>query len=238
MIAIDIRGLEDVQRQLQRLAEAQLPFAMAGALNDTAFAVQRMEKQRLPTVFDRPTPLITSSVKVGKATKHNLTAVVYIDPKRVVMGPHEHGGPRGAKQLEVALRAKGWLPSGYRAVPSESMALDAYGNPSRAEVNRMLKGLQGAVGFGWRRTKTQRYFCIPVGGTARLSPGLWLEAVGSSGKGAGGYRMRKAIPLFLFVSGVRYSSRLGFVESARVEAVRLLPELAARAVQRAIDTAR
>ena len=238
MIALDIRGLVETQRQLRQLAADQLPYALMVTLNDTAFAIQKLEKARMQTVFDRPTPLVLSSVRVENATKQTLTAVVYVDQKRVVLGPHEHGGSRGLNQLEKSLRAKGWLPAGYRAVPSNSMARDAYGNPVRAEVTRLIKGLQGASNFSWRRTKTQRYFCIPVSSAAPLPPGLWLEAVGSSGKGAGGYRMRKVIPLFLFVSGAKYSRRLGFVESATTEAMQLLPTLAARAIQRAIDTAR
>jgi len=238
MIAIDVRGLPEIQAALRNLAETQMPFAMATALNSTAFAVQKVEKQRIQTVFERPTPLIQNAVRVEKAMKETLTATVYIDPKRSVLSPHERGGSRGLKGFERVLRGKGWLPSGYRAVPSQSMARDSYGNPVRSEINRLMKWAQTATGYSGQRTKTQRYFCIPVGSRAALSPGLWLEAKGASGKGAGGYRMRQVIPLLLFVSGVRYQERLEFVATAEQEARRLLPDAMRSAVQRAIDTAR
>lgn len=238
MIALDIRGLPEIQAALRNLAEEQMPFALATAINSTAFAVQKFEKERIATVFDRPTPLIQNAFRVEKATKQSLTAKVYIDPKRSVLSPHERGGSRGLKGFERVLRDKGWLPSGYRAVPSRSMALDSFGNPLRAEINRLMKWAQGVTGFSGQRTQTQRYFCIPVGSRAALSPGLWLEAKGSSGKGAGGYRMRKAIPLLLFVTGVRYQERLEFVATADQEARRLLPDAMSAAVQRAMETAR
>ena len=238
MITIDIRGLNEVQRQLRNLAQEQMPYAISVALNNTAFAVQAVEKQRMPTVFDRPTPLIQGAVRVEKATKETLTAAVYVDPKRVVLMPHERGGGRGLNQLERALRGKGWLPSGYRAVPSRSMELDNYGNPKRAEVNRLIKGMAAAQGYSWSRTLTQRYFCLPVGSMEPLSPGLWLEAKGKSGKGAGNYRMRKVIPLFLFVTEGQYARRLKFRETAEEEARRLLPGEMTKAIERAMATAR
>ncbi len=238
MLSIDVRGLPEIQAALRNLASEQMPFAMATAINSTAFAVQKFEKQRIPTVFDRPTPLIQNSFRVEKATKETLTATVFIDPKRAVLSPHERGGSRGLKGFERILRGKGWLPAGYRAVPSRSMALDSYGNPLRAEINRLMKWAQAATGYSGQRTKTQRYFCIPVGSRAALSPGLWLEAKGASGAGAGRYRMRQVIPLFLFVTGVRYRERLEFVATAEQEARRLLPDAMRLAVQRAIDTAR
>ena len=238
MLAIDVRGLPELQAALRGLAEEQIPYAMMTAINSTAFAVQKFEKQRILTVFDRPTPLIQNSFRVEKATKESLTATVYVDPKRAVLSPHERGGSRGLKGFERVLRDKGWLPSGYRAVPSRSMALDSYGNPLRAEINRLMKWAQATTGYSGQRTKTQRYFCIPVGSSAALPPGLWLETKGSSGAGAGRYRMRQTIPLFLFVSGVRYRERLEFLATAEQEARRLLPDAMRSAVHRAIDTAR
>lgn len=239
MITLDIRGLPEIQRMLRDLAERQMPFAISSALNSAAFAVQKFEKARIPTVFDRPTPLTTNAFRIEKATKQTLTAKVYIDPKRAVLSPHERSGARGLKQFERVLRDKGWLLSGYRAVPSRSMELDQYGNPRKAEISRIIKWAQSATNFSGRRTKTQRYFCITVGSqsSARLSPGLYLQSTGGSGQGTGGYRMQVTIPLFLFVTGVRYQERLGFEETAEQEARRLLPTNMAAAVRRAIETA-
>ena len=79
MITLDIRGLPEIERMLRNLADKQMPFALSSALNSTAFAVQKFEKQRIPTVFDRPTPLIQGAFRVEKATKQELTAKVYVD---------------------------------------------------------------------------------------------------------------------------------------------------------------
>lgn len=227
MIQLDVRGVSEVQRALRNLAIEQMPYAISTALNSTAFAVQKFEKERLPTTFDRPTPLIQGAFRVEKATKQTLTAKVYVDPKRaVIFKTHEEGGKRGDQKLERYLRGKGWLPSGWRAVPTDKMKRNSYGNPSQAEVNKIIAGLPSVGGV---KGDQRRVFVIPQqrGG---LSPGIYRTLSRSAGAAV--------MKLYHFVSTAEYRARLEFVDSAHAEATRLLPGLMSAAIERAIRTAR
>lgn len=227
MITLDIRGLPEIQRMLTNLATEQMPFAISSALNSTAFAVQKLEKARMPTVFDRPTPLIKGAFRVEKATKQELTAKVYVDPKRaIILKTHEEGGRRGDQKMERYLRSKGWLTSGWRAVPTDKMPRNSYGNPKQAEVNKIIAGLPGISGI---KGDKRRVFVIPQqrGG---LSPGVYRTLSRSNGSAI--------VKLYHFVSTAQYRARLDFEGTARDEANRLLPGLMRTAIDRAIRTAR
>lgn len=220
MISLDIRGLPEVRRLLRNLAEDQLPFAISSALNSTAFAVQKAQKERMPSVFDRPTPLIKGAFRVEKSTKQTLTAKVFVEPRRaIVLSTHERGGSRGLQRIERYLRGKGWLPSGYRATPTDKMPRNSYGNPRQAMITKIMQVLDGG-------SSQQRYFVIPPGSASRLSPGV--------------YRANKTglVKLYHFVGRVSYDQRLEFAETSEAEARRLLPNQMSKAIARAIATAR
>jgi len=226
MITLDARGLPEIQRMLRNLAAEQIPYAISSALNSAAFAVQKQQKARMPSVFDRPTPLVRGAFRVEKATKQSLTAVVSVDPKRAaLLMTHEAGGPRGDQKMERYLNSKGWLASGHRAVPTDKMPLNSYGNPKSAEVNKIIAGLPSMSGV---RGGKQRYFVIRIGVGARLSPGIYRSAS----------RNQPLLKLYHFVSTAQYQRRLGFEESAQGEALRVLPGLMSAAIDRAIQTAR
>lgn len=229
MISVDIRGLPEVQRMLRNLADEQMPFAISSALNTAAFAIQKQQKERVPTVFDRPTPLTKGAFRVEKATKQKQTSVVYVDPKRaVILKTHEEGGKRGDQKLERYLKSKGWLGGGARAVPTDKMPLNSYGNPKAAEVNKIIAGLPAISGI---KGDKKRVFVIPAGSLrGGLSPGIYRTL--SRSKGAA------IMKLYHFVSRAEYQKRLGFEESARTEALRILPGLMSAAIERAIRTAR
>ncbi len=228
MIRVDIRGLPEVQRMLRNLAEEQMPYAMMLTLNNAAFAIQKQQKERIPTVFDRPTPLTKGAFRVEKATKQKLTSVVYVDPKRaVILKTHEEGGKRGDQRLEWFLKSKGWLAASWRAVPTDKMPLNSYGNPKAAEVNKIIAGLPTIGGV---KGDKKRVFVIPAGSQrGGLSPGVYRTL--SRSKGAA------IMKLYHFVSRTEYQKRLGFEESARAEAIRILPGLMSAAIERAIRTA-
>lgn len=228
MISVDIRGLPEVQAMLRNLAVEQMPFAISSALNSTAFAVQKHQKARIPTVFDRPTPLVKGAFRVEKATKQNLTAIVYVDPKRAaILKTHEAGGKRGDQKLERYLKGKGWLSAAWRAVPTDKMKLNSYGNPAVAEVNKIIAGLPSIGGI---KGDNRRHFVIMAGQATRLSPGIYRTLSRSSGSAV--------IKLYHFVATAQYRKRLGFEETAMTEATRIIPGLTSAAIARAIATAR
>lgn len=221
--------MEDIQRQLRNLAEEQMPYAVKVALNNTAFSLRSKSKSLLGSTFDRPTPLIRGATRVTKATKETLAAIVAIDPKRApVLLTHEEGGKRGHQPIERFMVGRGWLPAGWRAVPGKGMPLDAYGNPRRAEVNHILQEL--SAGISGVHGSARRTFVIPVGMRSHLPPGVWRVRAGS--------RERAITPLYLFVSSVQYRAILHWEGTASAEAERLLPDEVAKAIRRALATAR
>ena len=111
---------QDIQRQLQRLEERELPFAMALAATRTAKASQAAIKNEINRVFDRPTPWIQNSTYVLAAKKSDPTAIVYArewggTPAPVTLTPQIEGGQRQYKRSEGALRAGGYLPNGWQS---------------------------------------------------------------------------------------------------------------------------
>lgn len=226
MIQIDIRGMDAVQRQLSALGN-QMPYAISVALNNAAFAVRTESQRDLTDSFDRPTRLVTGATRVSKATKATLEARVYIDPKREgIVIPHEFGGRRGPQLIERFLIEKGWMPSSYKAVPGIDMPLDSYGNPRRSVVNQIVTELQS--GISGAKGGNRRCFVIRVGQISHLLPGI--------------YRIKNkghALSLmYLFVPTVAYRKRLQWEERMNSTALKVFPEAARRAVDRALETAR
>lgn len=233
MIRIDVNGLEDVQRLMRNLATEQIPYATMVMLNNLAFAVRETSANQLASTFNQPTPLIKGATRVTKATKENLTSRTYIDdPRSKILITHELGGTRGLQTLERFLRGKGWLPSGYRAVPMPNMPLDAYGNPRRAEINKIILAL--ANGMTGKRAARTTYFLIPLGVGSRLHPGIYLKSFGN----VQGFRVNAISPMYWFTSQPAYQAMLKWDDTMRAEALRIAPEEARKAVERAIETAR
>ena len=67
--------VKELQRKLNH-AKKQIPFAVKGGLDATAFDVQRAVKQALPNALDNPIKYTISGVQVKKAEKNNLIAIV------------------------------------------------------------------------------------------------------------------------------------------------------------------
>lgn len=226
MIQIDIRGMDAVQRQLSALGN-QMPYALSVALNNAAFAVRAESQKDLTESFDRPTRLVTGATRVSKATKATLEARVNIDPKREgIVAPHEFGGRRGPQLIERFLIGKGWMPSSYKAVPGIDMPLDGYGNPRRSVVNQIVTELQ--AGISGVNGSRRRCFVIRVGQRSHLVPGIYRI------KNQG----RALSLLYVFVPTVVYRKRLQWEERMNAAALKVLPDAARRAVERALETAR
>lgn len=229
MISLGARGLEEVRRIFDRLGQDQMHYAAMIAVNNTAFSLLPKSRQHLAESFDRPTPLIKGATRVKKASKETLTAIVYIDPKRApIIKTHELGGDRGDQLIERLLKGKGWLPSGWRAVPSSSMSRDAYGNPKRSEVNLIVNEL--SAGISGNKASNRRCFVIPVGSSRPLQPGVYRTKSRAQGLAV--------MLLYIFVSRSQYRAILGWETAMQADAIQVLPTEAEKAVRRAIETAR
>lgn len=189
------RGLDEGLRN-------QLPFATARALTAVARSAQKELTRSIEASFDRPTPWIKNSVFVQAATKAKLEAVVGIKNKGSRATPadylREHilTGTRSNKPMEKAMRAMDVLPVGWLVVPSRSgVPRDAYGNVSRATVNRILRALAQKQ-TATRGGVSSRLFVIKPGQRSHLKPGIW------SVSRAGDQQILK--PVFLFVHAATY----------------------------------
>lgn len=120
---------QDVQRQLMRLEEREIPFAMALTATRTAKAAQLALKDEISRVFDNPTPWILNSTYILAAKKSDPKAVVYArewggTPAPTTLTPQIEGGERQYKRSEGALRAGGYLPNGWQVAPGPGAKRD------------------------------------------------------------------------------------------------------------------
>jgi hypothetical protein len=136
-------NIKDAERYLTSIQKKQIPFAAKGALDATAFDVQRAEKKAMQEQIDRPTPFTLSGVRVSKATKQALTAEVFIEKKRLsFISKLVHGGESESINQPV------------------NQKLNKYGNIPRG---RIAKAAQDPRFF----------FGIPKGRTGDDLNGLW-----------------------------------------------------------------
>jgi hypothetical protein len=248
VITVDVTGVESLQRDLDR-AGKQLPFALALALTRTAQVGQHEIKSEMRRVFNRPTPYTLRSVYLKPATKRKLESDVWLKddaykglPATKYLGPQVFGGERNHKRFEQLMRAKGYLPPGLFVVPAEGAKLDAYGNLSRGQLQRILAQLQASFDPLQRETPTSRkrqsrrktrggrYVLGGVGRAKHLKPGVWERITTGFGSAIR--------PVLLFVRRPRYQQRLEFFGVLERVGRDQLPYQLSQAVDLALRTAK
>lgn len=196
MIKVEIQGLNKTLAHLAGM-QKQVRFAAAVALTRTAQAAKVEVARLMPAELDRPKPGTTKALRVEKATRYDLTAVVRLMnrgegvPSSEFIGHNITGGRRGMKRSELMLRAAGILPDGLYTIPGKEAKLDAYGNMSRGQIVSILSYFRT---FGITPLNSSRmnmkdktrarmvkrrgeYFVVPVRDRkAGLYPGIWRRA--------------------------------------------------------------
>ena len=196
MIKVEIQGMDKAVAHVAGLGK-QVRFAAAVALTRTAQAAKVEVGRLMPAELDRPRPGTTRALRVERATRDNLTAVVRLQnrgegvPSSEFIGHNITGGRRGMKRSEIMLRAAGILPDGLYTIPGKEAKLDAYGNMSRGQIVSILSYFRT---FGitplnssrmnmkdkTRARMAQRrgeYFLVPVRDRKLgLYPGIWRRA--------------------------------------------------------------
>ena len=238
MISVNVKGMAEMQSTLRNLAKEQLPYAMATAINATAFKVRGALQSEMKSVFQNPTPWIQKSVRYEKATKENLTAKVYHHEEGAKSIISEvRGGQREVKPYERLMRSAGILPAGRLVVPGAACRLDRYGSIDKDVLAAILKslGLLSAKMQQGRKVTKKRvkalnqsgtYFVGGQGLARHLAPGIWQRVGG------------RPRPILLFVTRSVYSKRYQFDVVGEREVRKVFANEMARAVQKAIDTAR
>lgn len=231
MLRVSIKA--DIRRltaNLTDIAQRQIPFATARALNDLAFQVQRAERAAIAQVFRRPRPFTQRSVMVTKATKQSLTATVYVRPEVArYLDPFEYGG-------------KHVLP-GPRLFAPKKVALDSYGQMRRGAVGKLLQRpdvFAGTIAFRnsgqtvsgvWRRP--------PVGRRRDGTHGTKGALSANRDKATSAAGSRTGLQLLVrFGSAVEVNKSLEFRQRAREIVARSAMSTFRAAIEKATATAR
>jgi hypothetical protein len=235
-------GAQAILRNFE-LGEKRLIFATALTLTRVAQRVREAEYRAMQSSFDRPKPYTLNSLFLQKATPERLVARVWLKddlassnagtPATDYLRPHIEGGTRGQKYFERALQTVGAMPQGTYAVPGRGAELDAWGNPSRSLILRILSQLRVQIVAGYdrslpvgtdRKTQSKRrrafgraggqFVALPKG-LGKLPPGIYLAEGRDFGAKLGFGRTGRLKAVFLFKRGVAYRVRYDFWGTAR-----------------------
>lgn len=189
-------SIADVIASVRDVPARVVPYAAATALTRSAKIGQTSMVQAMRSSFDRPTPYTLNATYIEVATKDKLSARIAIknDTSTGIKAenfllPEVQGGGRKEKRFESALRNKGLLRTGERAMPGSGVTRDAYGNVSAATISNILRN----VGAGPKA----KLFAGTVG--RKQTRGIWQRTGG------------KIKPLFIFTTTLpHYAQRLDF----------------------------
>ena len=176
-------NINSIARGLSKQAKRQVPFAIAETLTKLAFKAMMEEKRLAPRYLDKPTPFTIRGFKYKKATKRNLTSLVYVqdaDSKRSYMKYAIEGGvkkPAGRSMLH----------------PTANTKLNRYGNIPRKFLKTSLAN------------KSKFFVGIPDGMSGQENYGLWERHGGKKGK-----RKHRVKMMATFVKSRRYTAKMPF----------------------------
>ena len=223
-IKIDTRP---VRRELSRIAERQVPFAIAFGLTAIAKASQGEIVSELPSIFTKVSAFTRNAIAIKPATKGDLVASVLVkDVQARYLSIEETGGTRTpADNTRKASKAL--------TLPGANAKLTATGNLPYGYVQRLAQ--QAAKTAQPPTTKTRR------GAPARPSV-IRMSQHGPNGRGPGGFFMRlpndKLVRLISFVSEAQYQPKFGFVPRVTAFSSSVAPSLLRAAVEKALATSR
>ena len=197
---------------LKQLADRDVRIAGTWALNDMAADIRHDVTDRMKVVFDRPTRWTLNAFEVVRAKPMTLEAEVRQrggSASRHYLRVEEEGGPRPQTGFEMLLsRSLAYEGVIQSIIPGDNARLDAYGNWSQGEKNRVLSDLKAqrdatanSTAASRRRHRRRARYFVPRRG---LSAGIYKrEANGNIGIVA---VISTKVPV--------YQQRLGFYENA------------------------
>lgn len=201
--------LKRVSKTLSRVQRKQIPFAASNALNDTAFDVQRTEKQEAPRRLDRPTRFTISGFRVRKSSKRTLHARVFIPPT-------QWGYMRYA--------VEGGTAPGTSNVPVNA-PLNQYGSMRRNYLRNQLSRKDVFSG------KPRGHHGAPAG--------VWQRIGRSGGQRKGSFKGRASLKLLAaYKTGVNYRARFPFGPIAERRIRQVFTGNMRRQLRRALATAK
>lgn len=223
-IGLEVRGLEEVQRLLRRLAE-EAPRAAIRAQNQMAYQLREGMMLQVAADFDRPKAYTRSAIRYSSATLGQPRSRVFVRSDDGSLADEQHylgvqvlgGARRRLRKSEQVLQARGLMPAGYVWVPTRFTRLDAYGNVPAALISAIL-----GTGPNAGRV-SDKYLIVGDPGQER---GVWER-----------FPDGRVLPILLFVPPRQYRERFDFYGRAEREIdARLIPLLEA-ALTEALDAA-
>lgn len=219
-VKTDFSGLE---RALLSMSKELATKAAATAVARTAARARLDMRDRLPEVFDRPTPFTVNSVRFA-ADPEARSATLFISedaakgtPPAKYLAAEIRGGVRRDKRSERALVMRGIMAPDQQTVPGEGAALDGYGNVKRGLLTQLLSRLSafGEQGYSANvSAKTKRQ--LRRRKLAAASTGTdFFVGKNRDGRPGAVYRVlgnHSIIPVLVFTDRkAHYRSRLDFV---------------------------
>lgn len=236
-VTIRADNLQKVAQAMGKLAERDVKVALARALTDAGYQVQREVQAEMRSIFDRPTPFITRNVRVFHATPERLSVAIAptlttdysvfqrggkvgVDPQDVLRA-QEGGGKRRDKRSESVLRRARILPAGFQtAIPATPYpgSVDAYGNIRPGFMVQLLSYLQAFSEQGFKANMTKKNRGRLEKGTAQkagrryfVSLGRYRDATRHLAPGiwaASGPGGVDVRPVLMFIKAPNYKPRL------------------------------
>ena len=256
MIDIKITAdTERLQRKLNNLINAQMPYATSRAINETLKTMEIYNKDLMAKAFDRPTRFTLNAFYVQYSNKRTLTG--FLRRKQMVVGRHylevqDKGGGRGIKAFEnnfkMRLPYKGII---HGVMPTEDTPLDGHGNMTMAFINKVSAQLQvmrnpeSNTGYA-KQTKTGRKSSAvrymvpdvshPLTQKGRGGPGVYAVKPDAKGSKRTGSRVKKILN---FAENVpTYKKRTDFDNKMKRAATNLMPKKMRSSLIHAFATAK
>ena len=162
--------VKDLQRKLSK-AKRQIPFAVKGGLDATAFDAQRAVKKALPIALDNPLKYTIKGVQVEKAKKDTLIATVGFAGKgfgrssgSIPQAEYMHfmikGGIRSPKHTSIAVPN----PRSGKKVTNKA------GNIPRGKISKLLSDKDkyfSGVPHQWSKAKAGIWERMPANSKRR-----------------------------------------------------------------------
>ncbi|MGI9142554.1 MAG: hypothetical protein ACR2IJ_05140 [Fluviibacter sp.] len=244
---------ERLQRKLNNLINAQMPYATSIAINETLKTLEIYNKDLMKKAFRNPVPYTMNAFYVQFANKRTLTGILHRKDK--VVGRHylevqDTGGPRGLKGFEKNFLHRGRnLGTLSGVLPTKHTPKDRYGNMSMAFINKVSSqmGLQKDAAQNkpyslktksGKRSTGIRYFSPrpdhPLAQKGGL--GVYQTRADPLGQERGAGRVQKVMT---FAQNVpTYKKRTDFEPKMKRAAERLMPNKMREGIRRAMATAR
>ncbi|MFY0619033.1 hypothetical protein [Shimia sp.] len=119
-------SIQSFERSLSDVAQRQLPFATAMALNDTAADVDEAWTKQMARRLDRPTPFTMRGIRRQRAVKRRLVATVAFKDIQ-------------AQYLRLQVEGGSRKPVGNAILIPVAQKLNRYGNMPKGAVGRSVK---------------------------------------------------------------------------------------------------